>query len=118
MSEMNTRDGTFILNLTPFFTADASALTHGAPTHTDAAGNPVMSFIRIPSKLPDAWNAGMMDRQVQGKALRVQIVFTPLGVWSLTKKGGGTIKGVKARFDGVLVQVGRTGDTVGVWTSK
>ena len=118
MSEMNVREGTFTLNLTPFFAADNFALSHGAPSHTDAQGNPVMSFIRVPSKLPDAWNPGMMDRQVTAKALRVQIVFTPLGIWSLPKKGGGTIKGVKARFDGVLVQVGRTGETVGVWTSK
>jgi hypothetical protein len=28
------------------------------------------------------------------------------------------MKGVKAKFEAVLVSVGRTGDQVGLWTSK
>jgi hypothetical protein len=46
------------------------------------------------------------------------VVFTPDDVWTLPKKGGGTMKGVKARFDAVLVQVGRTGEVVGTWYAK
>ncbi len=118
MGEVNVREGTFILNLTPFFAASNSALTHGAPAKTDAAGNPVLPYIRVPSTLPEGWNPAMMSRQVQAQALRVQLVFTPQGVWSLKKPGGGTIKGVKARFDAVVVTVGRTGEHVGVWLSK
>jgi len=34
------------------------------------------------------------------------------------KKGGGTLKGVKARFDAVLVQVGRTGEVIGTCTDE
>lgn len=117
MGEM-TRQGQFILNFTPFLAASRSAITHGAPLKADANGNPVLPFIRIASTLPDGWNPAMMARQVQARALRVQIVFTPLGLWTLPKKGGGTIKGIKARFDAVLVQVGRTGETVGLWTAK
>jgi hypothetical protein len=60
----------------------------------------------------------MMARQVQGQALRLQIVFTPQGVWTLPRKGGGTMKGVKAKFDAVLVSVGRTGEQVGLWMGK
>lgn len=112
------RDGNFVLNLTPFFAASGSAITHAAPAKTDADGNPVMPFIRIEGTLPDGWNPAMMARQVQSQALRLQIVFTPQGVWTLPKKGGGTMKGVKARFDAVLVSVGRTGDQVGLWMGK
>lgn len=118
MGEVNVRDSTFILNLTPFFAASNFALTHGAPTKTDSAGNPVMPFLRVESSLPEAWNPAMMARQVQSQALRLQVVFTPQGVWSLPKKGGGTMRGVKARFDGVLVTVGRTGEMVGLWLAK
>ena len=110
--------GEFVLNLTPFFAAQGMAITHSAPTKTDAAGNPIMPFIRIDAKMPDGWNPAMMARQVQGQALRLQIVFTPQGVWSLPKKGGGTMKGVKAKFVAVLVSVGRTGDQVGLWLGK
>lgn len=110
--------GAFVLNLTPFFPASNMALTHGAPTKTDGDGNPVMPFIRIDSMMPDAWTVAMMARQVQAQGLRVQIVFTPQGVWTLPKKGGGSLKGVKAKFDAVLVTVGRTGETIGAWYAK
>jgi hypothetical protein len=118
MGEINQREGTFVLQLTPFFSGSNSAVTHGAPTKTDANGNPVMPFIRIDAKFPDGWNPALMTRQVQAQALRLQIVFTPEGLWTLPKKGGGTIKGVKARFEAVLVTVGRTGDQVGLWVRK
>jgi len=111
------RDGTFTLNLTPFFAGGDSAITHGAPNRADANGNPVLPFVRIKGTLPEGWNMGMMARLVSTRGLRLQIVFTPLGVWSLTAKGK-TVKGVKARFDAVLVQVGRTGDTIGSWYAK
>ncbi len=112
-----TGDG-FMLNLTPFFAASDSALTHGAPTKTDPNGNPVMPFIRIEGQLPEGWNMGIMGRQVQAHAMRLQIVFTVQGLWTLPKKGGGTIRGVKTKFEGIVVQVGRTGDLVGTWYSK
>lgn len=118
VGEVNLREGSFILNLTPFFAGSNSAITHGAPAKTDSAGNPIMPFLRIDSVFPDGWNPAMMQRQVQAQALRLQIVFTPLGIWTLPKKGGGQIKGVKARFDAVLVTVGRTGDQVGLWLGK
>lgn len=111
-------NGQFVLNLTPFFPAAGMAITQGAPAKTDADGNPVIPFIRIDSTLPEGWNPAMMHRQVQGQALRLQIVFTPTGTWTLPKKGGGQLKGVKAKFDAVLVSVGRTGDQVGLWLGK
>lgn len=118
MGEVNVGKGTLTLNLTPFFAGSNSAITHGAPSKTDSNGNPVLPFIRIPSELPEGWNPGLMARQVQSKALRMQIVFTPQGVWTLPKKGGGTIKGVRAKFEAVLVTVGRTGDQIGLWLNK
>ena len=118
MGEVKVNNGNFVLNLTPFFGASGSAITHGAHSKTDADGNPVMPFIRIDSQMPEGWNPGMMARQVQSQALRLQIVFTPLGIWTLPKKGGGTMKGVKAKFEAVLVSVGRSGEQVGIWFGK
>ncbi len=116
VSRINPREGTAIINVTPFFAAGESALTHGAPVKTDENGNPILNFIQIEAKIPDGWSPQMLQRQVQAQGLRLQVVFTPQGLWSLQKKGGGTIKGVKAKFDGVVVSVGRTGEVVGVWT--
>lgn len=118
MGDANPITGEFVLNMTPFFAAGDSAITHGAPSKTDANGNAILPYLRINAKLPDGWTMQLMNRQVQARALRIQVVFTPDGVWSLPKKGGGTIKGIKTRFDGVIVQIGRTGETIGMWYAK
>lgn len=118
VGEINGPHGTFVLNLTPFFAGSNSAITHGAPAKTDADGNPLMPFVRIDSVMPEGWNPALLQRQVAAQALRVQIIFTPQGVWSLPKKGGGQIKGVKTKFEAILVTVGRTGQTVGAWFPK
>jgi hypothetical protein len=118
MGELNPKTGNVYLNLTPFFGAGGSAVTHGAPGKADANGNPVLPYVRIEASMPDGWNSAMMARQVAARAMRLQIVFTPLGLWQLPKKGGGAVRGVKARFDAVLVSVGRTGEPVGVWYAK
>lgn len=117
MGDANPITGEFVLNMTPFFAAGDSAITHGAPSKTDANGNAILPYLRINAKLPDGWTMQLMNRQVQARALRIQVVFTPEGVWSL-KKGSGSIKGIKTRFDGVIVQIGRTGETIGMWYAK
>jgi hypothetical protein len=60
----------------------------------------------------------LMNRQVGARALRLQLIFTPEGVWSLPKKGGGQLRGIKTKFEGVIVQVGRTGEVIGTWYPK
>ncbi|MCA2976876.1 MAG: hypothetical protein INH41_11470 [Myxococcaceae bacterium] len=118
MGDANPISGEFTLNLTPFFAGGDGALTHGAPAKTDANGNAVLPFIRIPAKVPDGWSMQLMSRQVAARALRLQLVFTPEGVWTLPRKGGGPVRGVRARFDGVIVQIGRTGEVIGTWFAK
>lgn len=118
MGEVNLAAGTVVLNLTPFFAGSASAITHGAPSRADDAGNPILPYVRINATIPDGWNPPMMARQVAARALRIQVVFTPQGLWSLPKKGGGQLRGIKARFDAVLVQVARTGEVLGTWYAK
>jgi hypothetical protein len=109
---------TFVLNLTPFFPASGSAVTGGAPSRTDANGNPVMPFMALKGEVAEGGNASSVARMVQMKTLRLQVVFTPQGLWSLPKKGGGKLIGVKAHIDGVLVTVGRTGEQVALYTAK
>ncbi|HEU4759544.1 MAG TPA: DUF6066 family protein, partial [Dehalococcoidia bacterium] len=44
--------GEVVLNITPFFAGGEYALTSGAPSRTDAAGNPVMPLIRVKGQAP------------------------------------------------------------------
>jgi hypothetical protein len=106
----------FVLNLTPFFPASNSAVTLGAPARTDPQGNPVLPFVSIKGSIPEGGNAQSIARQVAMKTLRLQVVFTPQGLWTLPKKGGGKIVGVKSRIDAILVTIGRTGQQVALYT--
>jgi hypothetical protein len=108
----------FTLNLTPIFTASNSALTQGAPSKTDANGNPVMPYMTIKGEVAEGGNHEAIQRAVNSKSLRLQVVFTPQSLWTLPKKGGGKIIGVRSRIDAVLVTVGRTGDQVALYLAK
>jgi len=110
--------GEFIINLTPFFSGGDYALTEGAPKRTDANGNPVMSLIPIRGVAQEGWNQASVARLISTRQLRLQVVFTPLDVWSLPKKGGGKLMGMKAKLNAVLITRGRTGEEVALWVAK
>jgi hypothetical protein len=110
-------DGEVTLNVTPFFAGGEYALTSGAPSRTDAAGNPVMPLIRVSGKAPDG-DVDRLARMLSAHQLRIEVVFSPEGTWSLSKKGGDAIQGVKARIQALRVSMARTGETVAVWTGR
>ncbi len=110
--------GEFILNLTPFFPGGEYALTDSVPKKTDANGNPLLPLVRIRGEAQEGWNQATVGRLVSTRQLRLQVVFTPQEVWTLPKKGGGKLMGVKAKLNGVLVTRGRTGEQVGLWLGK
>jgi hypothetical protein len=109
------RGGQYTLQVTPFFSAGPYALTHGAPSQTDANGNPVMPLLLIHRKAPDDWTTDQLQRIVNRRELRVEVIFTPQGVWTLPRRSGGRIHGVRAKIEGLQVTNARTGEVVGVW---
>jgi hypothetical protein len=106
------------INMTPFFPASNSALTLGSPTKADANGNPIMAYLPITAPIPEGGNVSELTRAISSRQFRLQIVFTPQGLWHLPKKGGGKNTGVAARIDAILVTVGRTGNKVATWYGK
>jgi hypothetical protein len=116
MGSYDPRGQTFNLNFTPFFPASNSAITGGAPSHTDANGNPVLPFMTLKGTVSEGGNASTVQRMIAMKTLRLQVVFSPQGLWSLPKKGG-KIVGVKARIEAVLVSIGRTGEQIALYTA-
>lgn len=105
----------FTLNLTPFFGAAGSAVTHGAPSRTDAHGNPVLPYLRVSGKAPEGNDADWVNRVINMRGLRFEVVFTPQGVWQVAKKGGGKVSGVKARVEALRVVIARTGEAIATW---
>jgi hypothetical protein len=107
--------GEVVLNLTPFFPGGELALTSGAPSKTDAAGRPVMPLMRVNGKAPDG-DVDRLARMLSLHQVKAEVVFSPEGTWSLAKKGGGAIQGVKAKLLALRVSMARSGETVAVWT--
>jgi hypothetical protein len=101
--------------LTPFFAAGPYALTHGAPKQTDAVGNPLLPLLTLRGKATGDLDALRLQRLIAGRELRVEVVFTPQDVWTLPRKRGEKIRGVKSRIDALQVTNGRTGEVIGSW---
>lgn len=107
--------GVYELRLTPFFAAGRYAVTHGAPKQTDGAGNPLLPLLTMRRRAPPDWDASRLQRLIAGRELRVEVVFTPQDVWTLPRKRGERIRGVKSRINGLQVTNGRTGEIVASW---
>ena len=116
--DFDVRGGEYTINVTPFFGAGGYALTHGAPKRTDANGNPLLPFLTVRGETKEGWSAMRFQRLFSSRELRVQVVFTPQDVWTLPKKGGGKIYGVRAKIDALLVTIGRTGESAGLWVAR
>jgi hypothetical protein len=111
--EPNTGD--FVINIVPFFAGGKYALTHGTPKKTDANGNPIMPMLTVSGTTPEGYNGGMFSRLFSARGVRVQVVFTPLDIWSLNNPKGGKIFGVSSRIEAILLTEGRTGYELGLW---
>jgi hypothetical protein len=110
--------GQYSVNITPFFGANGYALTLGAPRKTDPRGNPLLPYVTVRQPLPESWDASTLERLIRLRALKMQLVFTPQDVWTLPKRGGGRIHGVRARIHAIRVEETRTGNTVALWLER
>jgi hypothetical protein len=107
--------GDFVINILPFFPAGSYALTHGTPKKTNAAGNPILPQLTVTGRAPTEWTGQYFSRLFTSQSIRVQVVFTPLDIWSLDKPKGGKVFGVSARVEAILLTEGRTGVEMGLW---
>lgn len=104
--------------VTPFFPAGGYALTQGQPRKLDAQGNPVLPLIVLHGKLPEGWDPMSFQRLFRNRELRVQLVFSPQGVWAMPKRGGGKLYGVKSKLEAMLITYSRTGDPVATYYAR
>lgn len=107
--------GHFSVHVTPVFPGGRYTLTDGTPKKTDAEGTPVLPALTVTGTSPRGWNGGVFSRLFSSQGVRVQVIFTPMDIWTLTKPNGGKTFGVAARIEAVLVTEGRTGQELGLW---
>jgi hypothetical protein len=114
----DSQTGQFTVNVTPFFGANGMALTQGKPRKTDDRGNPILPYITMSGKAPDNLDEGVFSRMASSRGFRLEVVFSPEGVWEIPKRGGGKVQGVKGRIEAMLLSNARTGETLAVWTGR
>ncbi|QRK07189.1 hypothetical protein JQX13_45290 [Archangium violaceum] len=107
--------GNYAIQLTPYFPGGSYALTQGVPTQVDSAGNPLLPWMRLSGTTREGWAATDFLRLFSTRQIRAQIIFTPQGVWSLPRRGGGMQYGVGARLEAILLSHARTGEQLGLW---
>ena len=107
--------GDYVIDILPFFPASSYALSHGTPKKTTAEGNPVLPLLKVSATAPTDWTGQYYSRLFSSQSVRVQVVFTPLDIWTLNKPRGGKILGVSARMEAILLTEGRTGVEMGLW---
>jgi hypothetical protein len=115
VQSVDVTSGEFEALLTPFFAAGDSAITQGAPKSIDRDGNPMFNMIVLHGTMPEAWTASSLRRAIESGGIRIEVVFTPLGVWKAQRKGGPEIHGIKSRIDGVSITIRRTGEHLATW---
>ncbi len=102
-----------VLLLTPFIDGGGYALTKGAPTRQDAAGNPMVDLVPMEVRLPP----GVMEMEFlspfRAGAIELEIVFRPDRAWKLKRKGEpGFYEGLAARFLSLRVLNARDGSEI------
>jgi hypothetical protein len=102
-----------LLLLTPFIDGGGYALTRGAPTRQDAAGNPLVDFVPMEVALPP----GVLEMEFlspfRAGAIELEIVFRPDRAWKLKRKGEpGWFEGLAARFLSLRVINARDGSEI------
>lgn len=112
------RSDQYTVLVTPFFPGGGYALTSGQPRKLDSQGNPVLPLIVLHGKMPEGWDPMSFQRLFRNRELRVQLVFSPQGVWTMSKRGGGKLYGVKAKIEALMVTYARTGDPVATYFAK
>ncbi len=113
----NPSSGTFRIDLTPFFEAGDFALTEGAPLGLDSQGRPRIALLPIAATMPQGSLPMDVERLMRSGALRVHLVFKPLGIWSLPGKSG-KLEGVRARLQAVRIVNARSGDEIALHVAR
>jgi len=108
--------GNYTILVTPAFPGSSYQLTKGAPGQLGSEDQPLVPPVRVTGTTPEGWNATDFMRLFSNRQVRLQIVFSPEGVWGLERnQGRGKLYGVSCRVEGVLLSNARTGKPLGLW---
>ncbi|MBM7117429.1 DUF6066 family protein [Archangium primigenium] len=108
--------GNYTILVTPSFPGGSYFLTQGAPSALSAEDQPLVAPIRVTGTTPEGWNATDFMRLFSSRKVRMQLVFSPEGIWGMERnQGRGKLYGVSCRVEGVLLSNATTGKPLGMW---
>jgi hypothetical protein len=102
-SSVGTAGSDFTVLVTPFFPGGAHAFTTQAPKKTDSRGNPIFPNLSLPGVLPEGETVDSVERLFRRRDVRVELIFSPEGFWTLPRKGGPPLTGCRGRLEALLV---------------
>jgi len=108
----------FEIRITPFFGGGGYALTHGAPRNSDSQGNPLVPLLIAHAQLGEEWSPERFQRLFSSHQVRLEVVFQPRSVWTLSGKKGAKSHGVAARLQGIQVVESRSGELLATWLPR
>lgn len=103
-ADWDARHQAFRLHFTPFLSERGVGLSAGKPTGLTAAGQPIVKNIPLWVPLPKGEAEFGFRRQLERGMVRLEIVFRPGKIWSMTaKRGEPAVRGVAVELLGVRV---------------
>jgi len=108
----------FEIRITPFFGGGGYALTHGAPRSADSQGNPLVPMLIARARLGEGSSPERFQRLFSSHQLRIEVVFQPRSVWTLSGKKGARSQGVAAQLQGIQVVESRSGESLATWLAR
>jgi hypothetical protein len=102
-SPASTAGSDFTVLVTPFFPGGPHALTNQVPKKTDSRGNPIFPNLALPGLLPEGETEDSVERLFHRRDVRVELIFSPEGFWTLPRKSSPALTGCRGRLEALLV---------------
>lgn len=103
--------GAYRVELTPFFSERALAMSAGKPKKLTPDGLPIVRNVPLSVKMPDGETEFSFKRKLERAQVTVEILFKPRSPWLLKPKGQPEMRGVAVDLVGIRLTQS-PGDTV------
>lgn len=93
--------GTYRVEVTPFFSERALAMSVGKPLKLNADGLPIVKNVPLSVKMPDGETEFSFKRKLERGQVTVELIFKPRTPWTMRPKGQPEIRGLAVDLVGI-----------------
>lgn len=103
--------GAYRVEVTPFFSERALAMSVGKPQKLTPDGLPIVKNVPLSVKMPDGETEFSFKRKLERGQVTMELLFRPRSVWTLKPKNQREMRGVSVELVGIRLTQS-PGDTV------